>query len=120
MKKAIFPEYLNSGSNGAAVNAIIFLFMLTELRKYNQFNRLKVEGDYGEELEAVVKNYQREKGLEIDGHCGPETQLSIRRDLGIDNIVVPIIPGLITATKAIQPNGKVKFYNHVSGEVLDI
>lgn len=34
---------------------------------------LKVDGDYGTATAAAVRNFQRRKGLEVDGTVGPRT-----------------------------------------------
>jgi uncharacterized protein (TIGR02594 family) len=42
---------------------------------------LRVDGDYGRLTRRAVENYQRRKGLEVDGDAGPITTASMDRDL---------------------------------------
>lgn len=60
---------LRSGSRGDAVRAAQYLLLCRgmTLPKYG------ADGDYGQETEDAVKEFQRLKGLEADGECGALT-----------------------------------------------
>lgn len=60
---------LRRGSRGDAVRAVQYLLLTRGmmLRKYG------ADGDYGQETEDAVKEFQRLKGLEADGECGALT-----------------------------------------------
>ena len=60
---------LRRGSRGDAVRAAQYLLLCRgmTLQKYG------ADGDYGQETEDAVKEFQRLKGLEADGECGALT-----------------------------------------------
>ena len=60
---------LRRGSRGDAVRAAQYLLLCRgmKLPKYG------ADGDYGQETEDAVKEFQRLKGLEADGECGALT-----------------------------------------------
>lgn len=60
---------LRRGSRGDAVRAAQYLLLCRglALQKYG------ADGDYGQETEDAVKEFQRLKGLEADGECGALT-----------------------------------------------
>ena len=60
---------LRRGSAGDAVRAVQYLLLTLgmTLPKYG------ADGDYGQETEDAVKEFQRLKGLEADGECGALT-----------------------------------------------
>ena len=60
---------LRRGSAGDAVRAVQYLLLTRgmTLPKYG------ADGDYGQETEDTVKEFQRLKGLEADGECGALT-----------------------------------------------
>ena len=60
---------LRRGSRGDAVRAAQYLLLCRgmTLPKYG------ADGDYGQETEDAVKEFQRLKGLEVDGECGALT-----------------------------------------------
>lgn len=62
------PE-LSKGANGETVRAMQALLQLNgcELKKYG------TDGDFGDETENALKEYQRKVGIGADGICGPVT-----------------------------------------------
>ena len=42
-------------------------------RDYPLFSNLEVDGEFGPQTEAVVKEFQRRAGLIVDGIAGPAT-----------------------------------------------
>lgn len=59
-------KYLKKGSKGAAVKTF-------QARLKERGWKLDVDGEFGPETERIVKEFQEEKGFEIDGVVGPET-----------------------------------------------
>ena len=64
---------LRRGSRGDAVRAAQYLLLCRgmTLQKYG------ADGDYGQETEDAVKEFQRLKGLEADGECGSLTWVAL-------------------------------------------
>jgi hypothetical protein len=61
-----FPGFVRKGSNGSAVRQV-------QQRLFDRGWHLGVDGDFGAQTEQVVKQFQGEKGLEVDGVVGPIT-----------------------------------------------
>lgn len=60
--------------NGSDCEAVRALQALLNLRgKYG----LKTDGDFGPKTETAVKNYQKSRGLSVDGIAGPDTWKSL-------------------------------------------
>ena len=65
-------DVIKKGSKGEKVKALQI--------KLNQFLdniKLSIDGDFGELTEHMLQLYQLEKGLQVDGICGPITQKSL-------------------------------------------
>lgn len=60
---------LRRGSRGDAVRAAQYLLLTRGLT----LPRCGADGDYGQETEDAIKEFQRAAGLEVDGECGPLT-----------------------------------------------
>lgn len=67
---------LRRGSRGDAVRAAQYLLLCRgmTLPKYG------ADGDYGQETEDAVKEFQRLKGLEADGECGALTWAALTKE----------------------------------------
>ena len=67
---------LRRGSRGDAVRAAQYLLLCRGLAlpKYG------ADGDYGQETEDAVKEFQRYKGLEADGECGALTWAALTKE----------------------------------------
>ena len=67
---------LRRGSRGDAVRAAQYLLLCRglALQKYG------ADGDYGQETEDAVKEFQRLKGLEADGECGALTWAALTKE----------------------------------------
>ena len=67
---------LRRGSRGDAVRAAQYLLLCRGLTlpKYG------ADGDYGQETEDAVKEFQRLKGLEADGECGALTWAALTKE----------------------------------------
>lgn len=67
---------LRRGSRGDAVKAAQYLLLCRGLKlpKYG------ADGDYGQETEDAVKEFQRFKGLEADGECGALTWAALTKE----------------------------------------
>lgn len=67
---------LRRGSRGDAVKAAQYLLLCRgmTLPKYG------ADGDYGQETEDAVKEFQRLKGLEADGECGALTWAALTKE----------------------------------------
>jgi hypothetical protein len=61
-----FPGYVREGSTGPAVTQV-------QQRLADRGWRIDVDGDFGRETDHVVRQFQGEKGLEVDGVVGPIT-----------------------------------------------
>lgn len=61
-----FPGTVQRGSHGTAVR-------LVQDRLHDRGWRITVDGDFGPATEKVVKAFQRDKRLWVDGICGPNT-----------------------------------------------
>lgn len=57
----------NSGTNNQV------MAVQTDLNKYFGYHRLDVDGYFGDETEAAVIDFQKDKGLTPDGVVGPRT-----------------------------------------------
>lgn len=57
---------LHNGSTGAAVRRL-------QKRLSDRHWSIKVDGDFGDKTEAIVRAFQDEKGLTVDGIVGPNT-----------------------------------------------
>jgi 3D (Asp-Asp-Asp) domain-containing protein len=75
--------------------------------------------DEGDELVAKVKLYQAEKGLHVDGYCGPVTQAAILADLAKQEVVEVVVPegkmtpeevqqGLLTLGYSVEVDGDLR------------
>ena len=64
---------LRRGSRGDAVSAAQYLLLTRGLT----LPRYGADGDYGQETEDAVKEFQRLKGLEADGECGSLTWVAL-------------------------------------------
>jgi peptidoglycan hydrolase-like protein with peptidoglycan-binding domain len=62
-----FPGLLARGGKGAGVRAL-----QTRLRERG-WRQVVVDGDFGPATEKVVRAFQKDKGLEVDGQVGPKT-----------------------------------------------
>lgn len=71
---------LTSGSKGAYVKKCQELL----LEKGYALPRYGADGDYGAETVAAVKQFQRDRGLEVDGICGPDTWAALLRETGAE------------------------------------
>lgn len=58
---------IRNGSVGAAVKSLQILL------NGKMYSKLEVDGEFGPKTEAVVKIYQKSKGLEVDGIVGKDT-----------------------------------------------
>lgn len=66
---------LKRGSKGVAVRR------LQEALKAAGFS-LEIDGDFGARTEAAVRDFQRKKGLDVDGVVGDDTWKALRKFLG--------------------------------------
>jgi len=57
MGTPLFSEYLNAGSSGLAVNVVICLFAGSI---YDDWNRLRADGQYGEELKRLLAAFRKQ------------------------------------------------------------
>jgi peptidoglycan hydrolase-like protein with peptidoglycan-binding domain len=64
------PPTVQSGSEGDAVKLLQRLLKRTNVDRWDPG---AVDGDFGQNTERAVKNFQRDTGLEDDGIVGPET-----------------------------------------------
>lgn len=62
-----FPGLLKRGSKGAGVSALQRRFVERGWKK------MVVDGDFGAGTDAIVRAFQKEKGLGVDGQVGPKT-----------------------------------------------
>lgn len=51
----------------------VFVYLAQELLKANGLYLAKLDMDYGPATETAVREYQRKKGIAVDGICGPTT-----------------------------------------------
>ena len=64
---------LNQRSTGAGVEKIQAFLHLVGFRLPKSIKQGKPDGIFGPETEAVVKAFQRDTGLKVDGIVGPKT-----------------------------------------------
>jgi peptidoglycan hydrolase-like protein with peptidoglycan-binding domain len=64
------PPTIKRGANG---NAVKLCQRLLEDFDYKPFDPGQVDGDFGQNTEKAVRNFQDEFGLEVDGVVGPVT-----------------------------------------------
>ncbi|WP_312680061.1 N-acetylmuramidase domain-containing protein [Stutzerimonas nitrititolerans] len=64
-------QLLSNGSRGLAVRNLQAALALAGFK-------IEVDGDFGDETEAVVRAYQRRVGLVDDGVAGPKTQAALK------------------------------------------
>ena len=104
-KTKLFPQYLDQGSKGGAVNMLGLLMKATghEVRS----REIEFDGDYtpGGAIAAAVMEFQAMsgfKGADIDGNFGPATRAKFKERCGID--VDTLTLELFTRpTKAVGP-----------------
>ena len=69
---------LRRGSKGPEVREMQQLLLI-----YGEaLPRYGVDGDFGRETEAAVKNFQMAHGLVVDGICGPKTWAELDKQEG--------------------------------------
>jgi N-acetylmuramoyl-L-alanine amidase len=69
---------LKAGMKGPAVRKLQKKLETTGM----QLNRFGADGVYGKETRQAVMNYQRKRGLTVDGITGPETWRTLLNDTG--------------------------------------
>lgn len=77
------------------------------LTEKNYFSGI-IDGDFGEETEKAVKNFQRDNGLEIDGICGEETFKMLRNSIEVQSQRLGRNPEE-TSNNLTQPKEPLKF-----------
>jgi len=75
---ADFPTHAQKGSNGEVFNHL-GAFLLGKVGNPEGM-KFDPDGKYGDTLAAMLKLYQRASGIEVDGHCGPQTQATLFHD----------------------------------------
>ena len=79
-RKLLFPgPFMEKGSKGPAVVVLQIV-----LKMFGCGWEIEVDGDFGDKTEEGLCMYQRTRGLEVDGKCGPEVRAEICRQIGID------------------------------------
>ena len=68
---------LKKGAKSETVKAMQQLLLANGYKMENKGKTYGTDGSFGAATENAVKNYQRAKGLEVDGSCGPITWRSL-------------------------------------------
>lgn len=86
MSAPLFPAYLNKGSSGPPVAV---LQLILKAAGFDPEDQIIVDGEYGDMTAKAVEQLQKEYGLEVNGHFGPETSEAVRDRLWIDVNSIP-------------------------------
>jgi len=84
MSDKLFPNYLNQGSKGPAVNVLGLLMVAAG---YGKLGDIVLDGDYTPDgkISKAVKRFQEDYSLkDVDGNFGPETRKEFYNQTGID------------------------------------
>lgn len=68
---------LKKGAKSETVKAMQQLLLAKGYKMKNGLKTYSADGSFGKATENALKNYQRAKGLEVDGSCGPITWRSL-------------------------------------------
>lgn len=100
-----FPQYMQKGSRGPAVNLILIALAVWAEFKGGGKHELAIvcDGEYGETAAAVMMAFQKSRGLEPDGHFGPSTRSVFLADFGFHFESVARSTG--GTTIFVQPDG---------------
>jgi N-acetylmuramoyl-L-alanine amidase len=76
VSKVIFYKY---GDTGPAIGSL--------QKKFNRLGyKLIVDNSFGPAVLAVVKDFQKQKGLAVDGYVGPLTQAEIEKEIKVKKV----------------------------------
>lgn len=70
-KGAVKQHPAHEGMTGYYIRAIQCLLYV------NGYNAGGIDGSFGPKMDAAVRSYQKDKGLEVDGYVGPKTMLRL-------------------------------------------
>ena len=82
----LIPDYLEEGSSGTAVNILLAYVkgwaaaQTLPMESWECFLELRCDGTLGPIGMKCVAIYQRRKGLEVAGGCGPQMRVRMQED----------------------------------------
>lgn len=98
------PTYMQKGSRGPVVNAVLLVLAGWYTSRFDDASGLEPDGEYGNRLHTVVSEFQKEWGLEEDGHFGPATRRAFVDEFGFNLQTLAAITGP-GVTVFVQPDG---------------
>ena len=109
------PQYMEKGSHGpfcVAVNA----FLVGVAAVWSSVSDPEFVADvvYGEKAVVLMKDYQSDSGLKVDGGCGPETRAEMKSDGFDSDVVANCLHGV---TVFVQPDGSEISWSPVVAEI---
>jgi hypothetical protein len=106
-----FPQYMELGSRGPAVNLVLAL-LLGWAKVWGIFDHGVVcDGVYRARSATLMKKFQELNDLESDGGCGPETRKWLKEAFGFDLELAARTSG--GDTSFVQPDGEEQIWSYV-------
>jgi len=98
------PKYMQQGSSGPCVQ-ILAAFLVKQQTVPCDFIPNQ---HFGQNLTKMLREYQGDEGLQVDGGCGPETRRNMKNyDFHFDDFC----RHTTGVTKFVQPDGSVIEYD---------